>query len=93
MPSVSRNGDGTLLLVGSEDSAACLIDIKTLKELQLFKGHTWFVYSVALSPDGATVLTGSDDCTARLWTQGESIRPLTTKEEDSNQLYMECYLT
>ncbi|MBA2306644.1 hypothetical protein H0W26_00740 [Candidatus Dependentiae bacterium] len=31
------------------------------------KGHTDCIVSVAFSPDGTTVLTGSGDCTARLW--------------------------
>lgn len=34
---------------------------------QLFLGHTAFVTSVALSPDGKLALTGSADATARLW--------------------------
>ena len=34
------------------------------------EGHSYWVTSVAFSPDGATVMTGSDDRTARLWTTG-----------------------
>lgn len=30
-------------------------------------GHTAIVYSVAVSPDGALVATGSEDGTARVW--------------------------
>ena len=37
------------------------------KALQLFKGHLFQINSVAFSPDGKTVLTGSRDGTARLW--------------------------
>ena len=32
-----------------------------------FSGHTWNIDSVTFSPDGTKVLTGSSDCTARLW--------------------------
>ena len=35
--------------------------------LQVFKGHESDVYSVAFSPDGKNILTGSYDKTARLW--------------------------
>ncbi len=35
--------------------------------LRIFAGHTDYVRSVAFSPDGQLVLTGSDDYTARLW--------------------------
>ena len=35
--------------------------------LRIFAGHTKRVESVAFSPNGKQVLTGSDDCTARLW--------------------------
>ena len=32
-----------------------------------FTGHTSSIYSVAFSPDGRQILTGSWDNTARLW--------------------------
>ncbi|MEO6037688.1 MAG: caspase family protein, partial [Saprospiraceae bacterium] len=35
--------------------------------MQSFKGHFYYVNSVAFSPDGKYVLTGSSDTTARLW--------------------------
>jgi len=35
--------------------------------IRTFSGHTDGVYSVAFSPDGTKVLTGSSDKTARLW--------------------------
>jgi WD40 repeat protein len=43
---------------------------------QLFSGHTGSIYSVAFSPDGKYILTGSQDGTARLWDvqKGEEVR-------------------
>ncbi len=35
--------------------------------VQTFRGHTAWIESVAFSPDGKYVLTGSMDHTARLW--------------------------
>ena len=42
--------------------------------LRIFAGHSGPVNSVAFSPDGKLVLTGSDDGTARLWETGSGSR-------------------
>jgi len=47
--------------------------------IRVFTGHTYFVGSVAFSPNGRYVLAGSDDNTAKLWdiVTGECIRTFT----------------
>jgi hypothetical protein len=42
-------------------------DATTFAELAILKGHTNTVRSVAVSPDGARIVTGSYDHTARVW--------------------------
>jgi len=46
---------------------ARLWDAQTGQELATLKGHTHLLTSVAFSPDGKIILTGSRDGTARLW--------------------------
>jgi len=65
---------------GSEDNTACLWDLQG-NELQLFKGHEGRINSVAFSPDGKIILTGSWDKTARLW---EIKRPLKEFQTDNS---------
>lgn len=82
--------DGTLILTGSVDQTARLWDATNGAVLARFEprfdagggligGHSNSVSSVAFSPDGALVLTGSDDATARIWplTGGNELRTLS----------------
>ena len=62
------------MLTGSDDQTARLWDVESGKELRRFEGDHASVTSVAFSPDGRKVLTGSQDksgsnhgTTARLW--------------------------
>lgn len=69
--------DPTVLLTGSIDQTAKLWDTTSGTSLvtfspvtdngQVISGHSNSVTAVAFSPDAATVLTGSDDQTIKLW--------------------------
>ena len=70
--------DSSRLAVAS--SIGILIhDAQTGEELRLLKGHRAEVYSVAFSPDGTTLASGSGDDTIRLWdgVTGEHKQTLT----------------
>ena len=85
--SVAFSPDGQTLASGSEDSTIILWDMTTGKHIKTLvrptgsfvgptdplAGHTDTVYSVAFSPDGQTLASGSADDTIILWdaTTGE----------------------
>jgi len=58
--------EGNHILTGG-GARAFLWDAQTGKVVRVFYGHTRYVRSVAFSPDGTKVLTGSADETAQLW--------------------------
>jgi len=47
------------LATGSEDSSSRFWDVQTGKCVRLFKGHKGPIYSIAISPDGKILATGS----------------------------------
>ncbi len=53
-------------IVGVGDGGI-LWNIKTYDEPIKFKGHTHLIQSVAFSPDGKRIVTGSIDKTVRIW--------------------------
>ena len=63
----SFSPDGRRLLTASYDGTARLWDTATGKERATCKGHSGFVYSVALNTDAKVLASGGEDDTIRLW--------------------------
>ena len=75
---IKYSPDGSRLAVAST-IGIWLYDTTTYQEVALLAGHTSEVNSVAFSPDGGTIASGSSDDTIRLWDArtGAHIRTLT----------------
>ncbi|MBA3752462.1 WD40 repeat domain-containing protein [Candidatus Dependentiae bacterium] len=56
-----------LVCSGANNKIVQLQDTQTGEPITTFTGHSECIWSVALSPDEQTVLTGSEDSTACLW--------------------------
>lgn len=68
------NPDDTMIAIGTmcgkvgrEASSVHILDVSAGKLIHEFKGHLGAVRSVAFSPNGDELLSGSDDKTLRLW--------------------------
>src|SRR5207244_7167682 len=68
--------DGKLLFVGRVDGSVRVLDTATGRVLRDVPGHSEPVYALALSADGKTLASGSNDSTVLLWDVAEIVRPI-----------------
>ena len=71
----------TALFVGFEKLNAQ--DVSKFKCLETLKGHSYSVLSVAYSPDGTKIISGSGDKTIKIWeaNTGECLKTLKGHSE------------
>src|SRR5262245_30651151 len=77
------------LLVGLAGVTVISVPVPLPRPLKLpstFKGHTEIVRSVAISPDGKRIVSGSDDCTVKVWDAGTGKNLLTLKGHTASVL-------
>jgi WD40 repeat protein len=65
--SVSFSPDGSRVIVASRSGAATVVDVNSLAEIGVLRGHSRGVLSAAYSPTGSFIVTASNDGSARLW--------------------------
>src|SRR5262249_38282924 len=58
---------GTRLASAGRDRGVWLWDLASGEVAVRLQGHTGYVWSLAFSPDGKTLVSGSGDHTVRLW--------------------------
>ena len=77
-------GDGQTL--ASDDKSVKLWEVNSGRSLRALEGHTNGVWSVAFSPDGQTLASGSSDNSVRLW-EVNTGRPIRTLEGNLGAVY------
>ena len=54
-------------IAAAVDADVCVFDVETRQQIASMKGHTMCVLTVAFSPDGSRIVSGSVDKTIRIW--------------------------
>jgi general transcriptional corepressor TUP1 len=83
--SVAVSPDGCLVAVGYSDDIVRLWDLQTRQLVECLVGHIARVSSVAFTPDGKGLVSGSADGTLKHWSLG--LLPRTVQRGALRQVY------
>jgi WD40 repeat protein len=85
---VSGGGDEEVFSFSLQDNTLRLWEAATGREIRVLAGHSSAVLSVAFSPDGKTIASGSMDKTVKLWdaAMGQELRAFTGHTDDVNSV-------
>jgi WD40 repeat protein len=56
-----------MLATGGYDNTLRLWDVASERQLVVLRGHSSVIQTLAWSPDGNTIYTGSGDASCRIW--------------------------
>jgi WD40 repeat protein len=84
--SVAVTADGRLAVFATFDGAYVLDVEEEDRRVQVFYGHAAGVRTVAVASDGRTVVTGSQDRTAQIWSLQADPAPRETPDVHSRQI-------
>jgi len=69
--SVAFSPNGKYIVsAGADDKTVKLWETENGRLIRIFEGHNDYVFSVAFSPDGSYIVSGSEDKTVKLWEAG-----------------------
>ncbi|CAI7757488.1 unnamed protein product [Closterium sp. NIES-54] len=82
--------DPRILVTVSDDRHTHVYDVEGRQLIAALSGHTTWVLSADCCPDGATIATGSSDCTVRLWDMRQRAA-LQAAKEHKDQVWVVAF--
>ena len=78
---IAMHPGGTLLASGTNGNGAIMLwNMRTGQEVRTLQGHSQTILTLAFSPDGSMLASGSEDNTVRLWNVADGQKIATLKE-------------